>query len=491
MKDIIFLFKCSNLLNFKGLREGVILNFIDKLTGLTDTFDGFLYSNILFWVLIFVGLYFTIRTGFVQIRMFPEGLKVLTEKSHEGGISSFQALMIATASRVGTGNIAGVATAIVMGGPGAVFWMWLMAIVGGSSAFIESTLAQIYKEPDGEIYKGGPAYYIEKALKARWLGIIFAIFLILTFAFGFNGLQAYNIASAFEHYSGDHYSTVAMGVGALLAAIAAFLFFGGAHMISKWSSVLVPVMASIYIFVGLVIFFVNIEKVPGIFADIFREAFDFQKISAGFAGSCVVWGVKRGLFSNEAGMGSAPNAAAAADVSHPVKQGLVQVISVFIDTLLICSTTIFIILCTGKFEVGGELNGIPLVQASVKTVFGEAGVALLTFSVALFALTSLIGNYFYAEFNFRFITESKGWLAAFRILAVIAVFVGANSSLPLAWNTADILMGFMALINCFAIILLGKYAIAAMKDYSAQKAQGKDPIFKASSIGLDNTDVWK
>ncbi len=465
--------------------------FIDTLTAWTDSFDSFLYSNILFWVLIVVGIYFTIRTGFVQLRMFPEGIRVLTEKSHDGGISSFQALMIATASRVGTGNIAGVATAIVMGGPGAVFWMWIMAVIGGASAFIESTLAQIYKEPDGEIFKGGPAYYIEKALKARWLGIIFAICLILTFAFGFNGLQSYNIASAFEHYAGDHYSTVAMGIGALLAAIAAFLFFGGAQKISTWSSILVPIMAAIYLLVGFVIFVYNIGKVPGIFSEIFREAFDFKQITAGFAGSCVVWGVKRGLFSNEAGMGSAPNAAAAADVSHPVKQGLVQVISVFIDTLLICSNTIFIILCTGQFKVGGELNGIPLVQNSVSTVFGEVGVGILTFSVALFAFTSLIGNYFYAEFNFKFITENKAALAVFRILAVIAVFIGANSNLTLAWNTADILMAFMALINCFAIMILGKHSIAAMKDYSKQKAEGKNPVFKASSIGLDNTDVWK
>lgn len=458
---------------------------------ITDNINSFIYSNILFWVLIAVGIYFTIRTGFVQIRLFPEAIKVLSEKSHAGGISSFQALMIATASRVGTGNIAGVATAIVMGGPGAVFWMWLMAIIGAASAFIESTLAQIYKEADGAIFKGGPAYYIEKALNARWLGIIFAVFLILTFAFGFNGLQAYNIASAFEYYAGDSYKTVAMVLGIILAVISAFLFFGGAHKISTLSSILVPIMAGVYLLVGFVIFFLNISKVPGIFSQIFNQAFDYEKISAGFAGSCVVWGVKRGLFSNEAGMGSAPNAAAAADVSHPVKQGLVQVVSVFIDTLIICTTTIFIILCTGQYEVGGKLNGIPLVQQSVSTVFGEVGIGILTASVALFAFTSLIGNYFYAEFNFKFITNSKLALTIFRLVAVVAVFIGANSSLKLAWNTADILMGFMALINCFAILLLGKYAIKALHDYVEQKNSGRNPIFKAKSIGLDNTDVWK
>lgn len=468
-----------------------MLNFMNTLIQITDNINGFIYSNILFWVLIAVGVYFTIRTGFVQIRLFPEAIKVLSEKSHEGGISSFQALMIATASRVGTGNIAGVATAIVMGGPGAVFWMWLMAIIGAASAFIESTLAQIYKEPDGAIYKGGPAYYIEKALNARWLGVIFAVFLILTFAFGFNGLQAYNIASAFEHYAGDSYKIVTLILGVILAAVSAFLFFGGAHKISTISSILVPIMAAVYLLVGFVIFFSNIGKVPAIFTQIFEQAFDYEQLSAGFAGSCVVWGVKRGLFSNEAGMGSAPNAAAAADVSHPVKQGLVQVVSVFIDTLIICTTTIFIILCTGQYEVGGKLNGIPLVQQSVSTVFGEVGIGILTASVALFAFTSLIGNYFYAEFNFKFITKNKTALMIFRCFAVFAVFIGANSSLKLAWNTADILMGFMALINCVAILLLGQYAIRALHDYTVQKKLGHNPIFKAESIGLDNTDVWK
>lgn len=464
---------------------------MDKLVEISGAVDGWMYSTILFWALIIVGLYFTVRTKFVQLRLFPEGIRVLTEKSHEGGISSFQALMIATASRVGTGNIAGVATAIVAGGPGAVFWMWIMAIIGGASAFIESTLAQIYKTKDGEIFKGGPAYYIEKAMKARWLGIIFAICLILTFAFGFNGLQAYNIASAFEHYAGDSYATWAMITGVVLAAIAAFLFFGGAHKISKVSSVLVPIMAAIYIIIGLVITFAHVADLPAIFGDIFRSAFDFKAIFGGFAGSCMVMGVKRGLFSNEAGMGSAPNAAAAADVSHPVKQGLVQVISVFIDTIIICSTTVFIVLATGQYTVGGELNGIPLVQESVKTMFGEAGVAVLTVAVALFAFTSLIGNYFYAEFNVKFISENKTFLTVFRILAVLMVFVGANASLDLAWNMADILMGGMAIINIIAMFALGGTAVKAMDDYIEQKKAGKNPVFKAANIGLTDTDVWK
>ncbi len=465
--------------------------FIEKITEISDVVDGWIYSNLLFWLLIIVGIYFTLRTKFVQIRLLPEGIRVLTEKSHEGGISSFQALMIATASRVGTGNISGVATAIVLGGPGAVLWMWIMAIIGSASAFIESTLAQIYKREDGEIFKGGPAYYIERALNARWLGVIFAILLILTFAFGFNGLQAYNIASAFEHYAGESYKTVAIIVGVILALIAAILFFGGAHKISKVSSILVPVMATIYIVIGLIITITHIGALPEIFKAIFADAFDFQKIFGGFAGSCMVWGVKRGLFSNEAGMGSAPNAAAAADVSHPVKQGLVQVISVFIDTLIICSTTVFIILCTGIYEVGGELNGIPLVQQSVQSQFGEIGVGIITVSVALFAFTSLIGNYFYAEANIKFISENSTFMFVFRVLAVIMVFVGANASLTLAWNTADILMAGMALVNCIAMFALGGIACKALKNYTDQRKEGKNPVFKAADIGLHNTDLWK
>ena len=465
--------------------------FIQNFTSVSGVFNDWVYSNVLFWLLIAAGLFFSVRTKFVQVRLFSEGIRVLTEKSHDGGISSFQALMIATASRVGTGNIAGVATAIVSGGAGAVFWMWVMAVVGSASAFVESTLAQIYKQKDGEIFKGGPAYYIERAMKARWLGIVFAVLLIVTFAFGFNGLQAYNIASALEHYAGDSYSTAAMITGILLAVISAVLFFGGAHKISLVSSVLVPIMAGIYILVGLIITFAHIADLPSIFGEIFRSAFDFQAIFGGFAGSCVVWGIKRGLFSNEAGMGSAPNAAAAADVSHPVKQGLVQVISVFIDTIIICSTTVFIILCTDQFTYGGDLNGIPLVQQSVQSMFGEFGVGIITVSVALFAFTSLIGNYFYAEANIKFISGNKTFMNVFRVLAIIMVFIGANSNLKLAWNMADILMAGMALVNIISLFCLGGIAVRALNDYTRQRKEGKNPVFKAADIGLDNTDVWK
>ncbi|MEG0829583.1 MAG: alanine/glycine:cation symporter family protein [Anaerovoracaceae bacterium] len=455
--------------------------------------NEFLYSKFLIIVLIAVGVYFTIRTGFVQIRYFPESLKVVREKSEEeGSISSFQALMIATASRVGTGNIAGVSTAIVLGGPGALFWMWVMAIIGSASAFIESTLAQVYKEENGKTFKGGPAYYIQRALGMRWLGIIFSILLILTFAFGFNGLQAFNIASAFEYYVPGFADTkVPMIIGIILAVAAGVLFFGGTQKIGRVSSVLVPIMAGLYVIMGAGIFIMNIDQVPAAFGQVFANAFDFQTIFGGFAGSCIVLGIKRGLFSNEAGMGSAPNAAAAASVSHPAKQGMVQVLSVFIDTLLLCSTTAFIVLLTGQYEVGGELNGIPLVQQSVLVVFGEWGIHFMTIAICLFAFTSLIGNYFYAESNINFISKNKIFLFLFRIAAVIMIFVGAQANLQTAWDLADVLMGGMATVNIIAILALGGIACRVLKDYQKQKAQGLDPVFKASDVGIHNTDLWK
>lgn len=454
--------------------------------------NTFLYSKFLIIVLILTGLYFTIRTGFIQIRMIPEAIKVIREKGNEGSLSSFQALMIATASRVGTGNIAGVSTAIVLGGPGAVVWMWIMCLIGGASAFIESTLAQIYKRKDGKIFKGGPAYYIETALHARWLGIIFSILLILCFAFGFNGLQAFNIASSFEYYVPDFANShVPMLIGIILAVVSAFLFFGGAHRIGKVSSVLVPAMAAIYILIGLFIFIANIDQVPGIFRMCFSQAFDFESIFGGFAGSCVVIGIKRGLFSNEAGMGSAPNAAASADVSHPVKQGLVQVLSVFIDTLILCSTTAFIVLLGGKAVTGGELNGIPLVQQSVASQFGEMGIHVVTIAICLFAFTSVIGNYFYAEANIKFISGSPALMFVFRVFAIFMIFFGAQVSMSTAWDLADVLMGLMATVNIFAILLLGRISIDALKDYQRQKKEGKDPVFKAANIGLTDTELWK
>ena len=448
--------------------------------------DDVLYTWLLIYLLAGSGIYFSIRTRFVQIRRFKDAMNCMMEKKEgDKGVSSFQALMIATASRVGTGNMAGVATAIIMGGPGAAFWMWLMAVLGSASAFVESTLAQIYKKKEGDSFKGGPAYYIERALHARWLGIIFAISLIATFAFGFNGLQAYNIVSAFEVYVGNlQESILPTVIGVILAVCALVIFFAG-DIIGKISSVLVPVMAGLYILIGVFVIITNITRIPSVLALILADAFDFKAVFGGFTGSCMVLGIKRGLFSNEAGMGSAPNASASATVSHPAKQGLAQIISVYIDTLLICSTTVFLILLTGDWAFSGYL------QQCVARVIGPIGIHFVTVIVCLFAFTSIIGNYFYAEANILFITKNKTAMTIFRIAAAIMVFIGAGNSLDVAWSLADITMGLEAVVNIIAIVLLGRIAFAALDDYEKQKKAGLDPVFYEGSIGLNDTDVWK
>ncbi len=457
-------------------------------------FDDILYTWCLIYMLAGTGIYFTIRMRFVQLRLLKDCFKCMFEKkSSDNGISSFQALMIATASRVGTGNMAGVATAIVVGGPGAAFWMWLMAILGGASAFVESTLAQIYKtkEEDGS-FKGGPAYYIERALHARWLGIIFAISLIATFAFGFNGLQAYNIVSTMEYYVPNLSSSpVPLVIGCILLIASLYLFFAGSEKIGWLSSVLVPVMSGLYILFGVLIIILNITEVPAVLGSVIRSAFDFKAIFGGFTGSCMVYGIKRGLFSNEAGMGSAPNASASAEVSHPAKQGLAQIISVYIDTLMICSATVFIILLTGIYKTDSTLTGIPLIQQSVAKQFGPWAIHVITVAVCLFAFTSIVGNYFYAEANILFISRNKVFLTVFRITAAIMVLVGAMNSMDVAWSLADITMGLEAIVNIIAILLLSRIAFDTLKDYETQKKQGKDPVFHESNIGITNTDVWK
>ena len=428
------------------------------LASILTQIDDVLYTWLLIYLLAGSGIYFTVRTRFVQVRRFKDALHCMMEKKEgDKGVSSFQALMIATASRVGTGNMAGVATAIILGGPGAAFWMWLMAVLGSASAFIESTLAQIYKKKEGDSFKGGPAYYIERALGSRPLGIIFAISLIATFAFGFNGLQAYNIVSAFAVYTPNiETSILPTAIGIILAIAAFYIFFAG-DVIGKISSVLVPAMAGLYIAIGVFVIVTNITKLPSVLAIIMADAFNFKSIFGGFTGSCMVLGIKRGLFSNEAGMGSAPNASASATVSHPAKQGLAQIISVYIDTLLICSTTVFLILLTGDWADSGY-SGIP---------------------------------YFYAEANILFITKNKVVMNIFRAAAAIMVFIGAGNSLDVAWSLADITMGLEAVVNIIAIVLLGNIAFKALDDYEAQMARGLDPVFHESNIGLTNTDVWK
>lgn len=465
--------------------------FNDILTKIND----FMYTYLLLILLFGADIYLSIRTRFVQVRLLKNSLQVIGEKAKaEDGVkqvSSFQALMISTASRVGTGNIAGIATAIAVGGPGSVFWMWIMALLGGASAFVESTLAQVYKIKDGSEFRGGPSYYMERALHKRWLGILFSIFLIICFAYGFNGLQSYNISSALDHYIPNYSDTyIPALVGLLLAAGTAFVIFGGVHRIGFISSVIVPIMAIGYLLMGFITIVMNLSEMPHVFAIIFKGAFNVQAIFGSFAGSAVVIGIKRGLFSNEAGMGSAPNASASASVSHPAKQGLVQVLSVFIDTLLICSATAMMLLISGVEGVPNVLDGIPFVQKAISTNVGQWGIHFITFSIFAFAFSSIIGNYYYAESNILFIKNSKVLLFIFRITCLIAVFLGAQADFSVVWNIADITMGLMATVNIISILLLGNIAIKVLKDYEKQLKTNKDPKFHAKELGIDNTDCW-
>ena len=459
-----------------------------NLAGTLDTISGFMYTYVLVALLIGAGLYFFIRTRALPLRLFKEAVRVVTEPPHEEGeVSSFRALMVSTASRVGVGNIAGVATAVAAGGAGSVFWMWVIATLGGASAFIESTLAQIYKKQGPHHSYGGPAYYIQTALKQNWLATLFASVLILTYMGGFNLLASFNVADTFTEYSWANDWTPWI-VGVVLAVLMAGSIFGGTRRLTDVTGVLVPIMAIIYLGVGLVVVALNYQNIPAMFAAIFKGAFDFHAIFGGFAGSAMMYGIKRGLYSNEAGVGSAPNAAASASVSHPAKQGLVQMLSVFIDTMVICTLTAFVVLSSGVGEDGG-VTGAPLVKDAMATVLGQ--------SVAQVFISTLVGNFYYAEVNFRFLMRNKHmqhWmLSIFRGVAALLVFAGALLKFEVAWNLGDILMGLMALINLPVIVILGNHAIRCANDYVAQRKAGLEPHFKASSIGLnpDELDFWK
>ncbi|MDD5931909.1 MAG: alanine/glycine:cation symporter family protein [Oscillospiraceae bacterium] len=467
------------------------------MTDILVKFDDILYYPVLIIVLIAAGLYFSFRTGFVQLRLFRESIRVVMEKpSKEGSVSSFQALMVSTASRVGTGNIVGVATAICLGGFGATFWMWLIALIGAASAFVESTLAQIYKRRDasGDSY-GGPAYYIQDALHSRGLGIAFAVFLILTYAGGFNMLASFNLQDTFKVYGFYTPGVTPWIIGGVVALAVAYCIMGGGKKVVKVTEVIVPIMGLLYVAVALIIMVTHLNLLPGVIARIFKDAFDFQAIFGGVAGSCMIYGIKRGLYSNEAGVGSAPNAAAAADVSHPVKQGLVQMLSVFIDTLLICSATAFMCMCSGV-EPTAEIAGAAYVQLSISTVFGAIGPVFITVAMVLFAFTTLLGNLYYCDNCLTFILgkePSKTFITAFRLICAFLIFLGAGMEMGAVWAIADILMAFMCFINLPACIVLSKTAIAACKDYEKQKKAGKNPVFHSADIGLDSSklDCWK
>jgi AGCS family alanine or glycine:cation symporter len=470
---------------------------------LIDIINGIIWSNALIFLCLAAGVYFSIATRFVQISYFQEMIRLLFGgKSSEQGVSSFQAFAIAISGRVGTGNIAGVATAIAMGGPGAIFWMWVIAFLGASSAFIESTLGQIYKEVNNGVYRGGPAYYIEKGLGIKWYAMVFAFATILSTILFLPGVQSNSIAlsanNAFDipvHYTGI-VVTIALGL----------IIIGGAKRISKVVEIVVPFMALAYILMAVIIIVMNITQVPTVFALIFKSALNLEATYSGVFGMAIAWGVKRGIYSNEAGQGTAPHAAAAAEVSHPVKQGLVQSFSVYVDTLFVCTATALMILFTGQFNVlnpeGGfiveNLPDVPFgpefTQFAIGTHFPSIGKGFIAISLLFFAFTTIMAYYFIAEANLSYLTRNNSSKWSVRLLQVAilgATFYGSIKTAEIAWTLGDIGVGMMAWLNIVAILLLRKPAFKAFDDYKKQRKAGKDPVFVAKDIGLDNTDLWK
>lgn len=466
---------------------------MDSMNAAVNAVNDVLWSYVLIVVLIACGLYFTFATRFVQIRMLPEMLRLLTEgigKQTEGhAISSFQAFCVSTASRVGVGNIAGVAIAIVTGGPGAVFWMWLIAFIGCATGFVESTLAQIYKLPRGNgKFHGGPAYYIKNALHQPGVAKLFALLISVTFGLVYVSVQANTIALSAQTIGIDPAITAAF-----LCIFTALVICGGMHRIAKVTEILVPIMAGLYLLVALLIILLHLSEVPAMFALIFHDAFSPQAAVGGGLGTAMITGIKRGLFSNEAGEGSVPNAAATAAVTHPVKQGLVQSFGVYVDTWIVCSATAFIILLTGQYTIGGECTGIALAQASLASVFGSLAPAAVSLMILLFAFSSIVGNYYYGEINIAFFDgNTRRYLAVFRVCVVLMVLFGSLATLQLVWNLADLFMGLLCLTNLYAITRLAPYARRALIDYQEKLAHGEDPSFTASDIDLtDGIYAWK
>ena len=467
---------------------------MEILQNIINLANDILWTYVMIAVLIACALYFTVRSGFVQFRMIGEMIRQLVNSNErhnaEGKhISPFQAFAVSLASRVGTGNLAGVATAIAVGGPGAVFWMWIIALIGSANAFIESTLAQLYKRRNEDEFIGGPAYYILHGLKCRWMAILFSVLTIITFGFAFNTVQSNTLCEAVENAFG--FSHVYMGVAITTATL--IIVFGGIQRIAKFSSIIVPIMALGYILLALTIVVLNIRELPAIIELIVKNAFGMEQIVGGGLGAALMQGIKRGLFSNEAGMGSAPNVAATATTSHPVKQGLIQSLGVFTDTLIICSCTAFIILMSGV-ELGVGLDGIRLTQEALTTQIGGAGRIFVAVAIFFFAFSSIIGNYYYGEANVKFITSSRKVLGIYRLLVGVMVMAGALMSLQTVWSLADLTMALMTLCNIAAIVLLGGQVLVLLKDYQAQRRAGKDPVFKKCDVkefaSNDSIECW-
>ena len=437
-----------------------------------------LWGYVLIAALVGCGLWFTWRTRFVQFRMVGEMVRLLTDAgrpvARERHITSFQAFAVSLASRVGTGNLAGVATAIAVGGPGAVFWMWVMALVGAATSFVESTLAQLFKRRSSDSFIGGPAYYIEQGLHSRWMAVLFAVLITVTFGLANNSVQTNTICGAMEGAFGWR----PWAVGMVLTVLTLAIVFGGIQRIARVSALVVPFMAVGYFLIAVAVVVMNLEHIPHVVRVIVDGAFGLDQAVGGTVGAAIMNGVKRGLFSNEAGEGSAPNAAATAAVSHPVKQGLIQALGVFTDTLLVCSCTAFIILISGVYS-DPALDGIQLTQRALQSEVGGWGPLFIAAAIFLFAYSSIIGNYYYGEANIRFMTSSRHVLTAYRIgSGGVMVMFGALASLDIVWNLGDLCMALLTACNLTAIIALGKYAFRLLDDYRQQKRDGiKEPVF--------------
>ena len=465
---------------------------METLNAVINQVNTILWSYILIVQLIGLGLYFTFRTGFVQIRYVGEMVRLLAEgvgtKRMGNQISSFQAFCVSTASRVGVGNIAGVAIAIVLGGPGAIFWMWMVAIVGSATGFVESTLAQIYKIPRGKwTFHGGPAYYIQNVLHMPNLAKLFSLLLMTTFALVYNSLQANTITLSLHSAFGWDRTIVGVVVSVLIALV----ICGGAHFVARVAEMLVPVMAGAYLLIALIVVIMNFGQLPAVFSLIVSNAFAPQAAVAGGFGACVMNGIKRGLFSNEAGEGSVPNAAATAYVTHPAKQGLIQAFGVYVDTLLICSASAALVLLSGVYEIGGKVTGIELIQNCLAAEVGSWAIVFIGVMIMMFAFSSLVGNYYYGEINLAFLTQSKAALYVFRAAVVAMTMFGSIASLPLVWNLADLFMAFLAATNLYAITRLFPFAKIALDDYEKQRAEGMDPDFDPHILpSLDGVYAW-
>ena len=472
---------------------------MDALTELIGTVGEYVWY-VVFAILIGVGLYLTVRTGVIQLRGLPEMVRVLPDSPGDAedgkkGISSFRAFTVSAAARVGTGNIAGVAIAISLGGPGAVFWMWTIAAIGAASAFVESTLGQLYKIKSRDGYVGGPAYYMERGLKKRWMGLIFAVTITITYGFVFNSVQSNSIVDAvsgsFNLDMADSQNMwIRIVIGLALVAITAAVIFGGIRSISSVTQIVVPVMAVLYLILGLLIVVLNITEVPAMFLMIVEGAFGIREFVTGSLIGVLIQGMKRGLFSNEAGMGSSPNAGATASVSHPAKQGFVQSLGVYFDTMIVCSVTAFIILLSNP-TFGDERQGASLTQTALGAQLGEWAIHFLTIAIVLFAWSSVIGNYYYGESNIRFMTGSRAVMTGYRFLVLACVFLGAIAALDLVWSLADLFMAFMATINLIALVGLAGVAAKVLRNYMDQRKAGVEPVFHSGDIpGLSGLGAW-